>query len=119
MSSAEPRLKPDHKILSDAAGVQPTGSESKEVRNTITPSQAESLLAAEKRTLEMMAGATQRSDTDPYDTTSPPIPIGPHWMIMWPFDPKTNGLPTTHKPTGVYIMCAGSPYAHVHIMGRP
>jgi hypothetical protein len=27
-------------------------------------------------------------DTDPYDTTSPPIPIGPHWMIMWPFDPE-------------------------------
>jgi hypothetical protein len=66
-----------------------------------------------------LACATQRSDTDPYDTTSPPIPIGPHWMIMWPFDPKTTGLPTTHKPTGAYIMWAGSPYAHVHIMGRP
>jgi hypothetical protein len=26
---------------------------------------------------------------------------------------------TTHKPTGAYIMWAGSPYAHVHIMGRP
>jgi hypothetical protein len=67
----------------------------------------------------MLAGATQRSDTDPYDTTSPPIPIGPHWMIMWPFDPKTTGLPTTHKPTGAYIMWAGSPYAHLHVMGRP
>jgi hypothetical protein len=67
----------------------------------------------------MLAGATQRSDTDPYDTTSAPIPIGPHWMIMWPFDPKSTGLPTTHKPTGAYIMWAGSPYAHVHVMGRP
>jgi hypothetical protein len=67
----------------------------------------------------MLAGATQRSDTNPYDTTSPPIPIGPHWMIMWPFDPKSTGLPTTHKPTGAYIMWAGSPYAHVHVMGRP
>jgi hypothetical protein len=67
----------------------------------------------------MLAGATQRSDTDPYDTTSPPIAIGPHWMIMWPFDPKATGLPTTHKSTGAYIMWAGSPYAHVHIMGRP
>jgi hypothetical protein len=67
----------------------------------------------------MLAGATQRSDTDPYDTTSPPIPIGPHWMIMCPFDPKTTGLPTTHKPTGAYIMWAGSPYAHLHVMGRP
>ena len=67
----------------------------------------------------MLAGATQRSDSDPYDTTSPPISVGPHWMIMWPFDPNTTGLPTTHKPTGAYIMWAGSPYAHVHIMGRP
>jgi len=67
----------------------------------------------------MLAGATQRSDSDPHDTTSMPIEIGPHWMIMWPFDPKTTGLPTSHKPTGAYIMWAGSPYAHVHIMGRP
>ena len=67
----------------------------------------------------MLAGATQRSDSDPYDATSPPITVGTHWMIMWPFDPKTTGLPTTHKPTGAYIMWAGSPYAHVHIMGRP
>ena len=67
----------------------------------------------------MLAGATQRSDSDPYDTTSKPIAIGPHWMIMWPFDPKTTGLPTTHKPTGAYIMWAGTPYAHLHVMGRP
>ena len=67
----------------------------------------------------MLAGATQRSDSDPHDTTSMPIEIGPHWMIMWPFDPKTTGLPTTHRPTGTYIMWAGTPYAHVHIMGRP
>jgi hypothetical protein len=67
----------------------------------------------------MLAGATQRSDSDPHDTTSMPIDVGPHWMIMWPFDPKTTGLPTTHKPTGAYIMWAGSPYAHVHIMGHP
>ena len=67
----------------------------------------------------MLAGASQRSDSDPNDTTSMPIDVGPHWMIMWPFDPKTTGLPTTHKPTGAYIMWAGSPYANVHIMGRP
>jgi hypothetical protein len=67
----------------------------------------------------MLAGATQRSDSDPFDTTSPPIKIGPHWMILWPFDPKTSGLPTTHRPTGAYIMWAGSPWAHVHVMGRP
>lgn len=67
----------------------------------------------------MLAGATQRSDSDPYDKTSPAITVGPHWMIMWPFDPKATGLPTVHKSTGAYIMWAGSPYAHVHVMGRP
>jgi hypothetical protein len=67
----------------------------------------------------MLAGATQRSDSDPYDKTSEAITVGPHWMIMWPFDPKTSGLPTTHSPTGAYVMWAGSPYAHLHVMGRP
>lgn len=67
----------------------------------------------------MLAGATQRSDSDPYDKTSSPITVGPHWMIMWPFDAKATGLPTTHRDTGAYIMWAGSPYAHVHVMGRP
>ncbi len=67
----------------------------------------------------MLAGATQRSDSDPYDKTSPAITVGPHWMIMWPFDPKTTGLPATHKPTGAYIMWAESPYAHLHVMGQP
>ena len=67
----------------------------------------------------MLAGATQRSDSDPFDKTDAPIRIGPHWMILWPFDPKTTGLPTTHKPTGAYIMWAGTPWAHLHIMGTP
>jgi len=67
----------------------------------------------------MLAGATQRSDSDPYDTTSPPITVPPHWMIMWPFDAKTTGLPVTHRDSGAYIMWSGSPYAHLHIMGKP
>src|ERR1700680_3533291 len=67
----------------------------------------------------MLAGATQRSDSDPYDQTSPAMTIGPHWMIMWPFDPKTSGLAAAYKPTGAFIMWAGTPYAHVHVMGRP
>jgi hypothetical protein len=67
----------------------------------------------------MLAGATQRSDSDPYDKTSPLIKIGPHWMIMWPFDPATTGLPATHRDTGAYVMWSGTPYAHVHVMGRP
>lgn len=67
----------------------------------------------------MLAGATQRSDSDPYDQTSLGITVGPHWMIMWPFDAKATGLPTTHREAGAYIMWSGSPYAHVHIMGSP
>ena len=66
----------------------------------------------------MIAGVTQRSDSEPCDQDQPPMAIGPHWMIMWPFDPKATGLPTTHKPTGAFIMWAGSPYAHLHVMGR-
>jgi hypothetical protein len=34
----------------------------------------------------ILCGDTQRSNTDPSDKTSPAIPIGPHWMITWPFD---------------------------------
>src|SRR6266852_9817418 len=63
-SSAESRFKPHHEIqLSAAAGVtQPSGSVSKQGPNTATPSQAESLLAAEKRTLEMMANGASLSE---------------------------------------------------------
>lgn len=67
----------------------------------------------------MLAGATQRSDSDPYDKTSLPITVPPHWMIMWPFDAKATGLPTTHRDTGAYIMWSGTPWAHVHVMGNP
>ena len=88
-----------------------------------TPSRqpAETVEAKIARALSeyMLAGATQRSDSDPFDKTDPPIKIGPHWMILWPFDPKTSGLPTVHKATGAYIMYAGTPWAHVHVMGAP
>jgi hypothetical protein len=64
MSSAEMRLKMDHaKRCSDTAReVWPGGSESEERLNTRTESQAESLLAAEKRTLEMMANGASLSE---------------------------------------------------------
>ena len=67
----------------------------------------------------MLAGATQRSDSDPNDKTSPAIHVGPHWMMMWPFDARATGLPTTHRDHDAYIMWAGSPYAHLHVIGRP
>jgi hypothetical protein len=74
---------------------------------------------AEPGIVYMLAGATQRSVSDPSDKTRPPVTIGPHWMILWPFVPKTTGLSATRKDTGAYIMWAGTPYAHLLIMGQP
>jgi PAS domain S-box-containing protein len=64
MNSAGSRLKPDYRIqLSHAAGVvQQAGSESKEGPSTTAASLAESLLAAEKRTLEMIADGASLTD---------------------------------------------------------
>jgi hypothetical protein len=67
----------------------------------------------------MLNGATQRSFTDPFDTTSPAIPIGPHWMVLWPFDAKAAGLSTVMRDAGTMVMFAGTPYAHLHICGSP
>jgi len=67
----------------------------------------------------MLNGATQHSYTDPFDTTSPAIPIGPHWMILWPFDAKAAGLGTVMRDAGAMVMFAGTPYAHLHIGGSP
>jgi hypothetical protein len=67
----------------------------------------------------MLCGALQHSNTDPFDVTSPPIPIGPHWMILWPFDAEIYGLPTTARDAGAWIMFANTPYAYLHICGNP
>ena len=67
----------------------------------------------------MLNGATQHSYTDPFDTTSPAIPIGPHWMILWPFDAKAAGIGSVMRDAGAMVMFAGTPYAHLHISGSP
>ena len=67
----------------------------------------------------MLGGATQHSNTTPHDRTSPAIPIGPHWMILWPFDASHCGLPTTVRDAGAWIMFAGTPYAYLHVCGTP
>jgi hypothetical protein len=74
---------------------------------------------AEPGIIYMLAGATQRSVADPSDKAGTPVTIGPHWMILWPFEPKTTGLSATRKDSGAYIMLGGTPYAHLHIMGQP
>lgn len=70
-------------------------------------------------TVYMLCGATQRSNTDPADRTSPAIPIGPHWMITWPFNAAANGLPTTVRDKGAWVMFAGTPYEYLHVCGDP
>ena len=70
-------------------------------------------------TIYMLCGATQRSNTNPADRTSPAIPIGPHWMITWPFNASANGLPTTVRDKGAWVMFAGTPYEYLHICGDP
>ncbi|SRR5713226_1940976 len=67
----------------------------------------------------MLAGGTYRSATDPYATSGAPFTEGPHWIILWPFDPATTGLPTQFKQTGTWIMWAGTPYSHLMINQRP
>jgi hypothetical protein len=67
----------------------------------------------------MLCGATQHSNTDPFDRTSPAIPIGPHWMIIWPYDAKRCGLPNTVRDAGAWVMFDGIAYAYLHICGTP
>ena len=67
----------------------------------------------------MLNGAIQHSFTDPFDRTSPAIPIGPHWMLIWPFDAKAAGIGTVMRDGGTMVMFAGTPYAHLHICGSP
>jgi hypothetical protein len=67
----------------------------------------------------MLAGGSDWSATDPNATSGAPVQEPPHWMILWPFDAGTTGLPTTAKQTGSWIMYAGTPWAHLMINQRP
>lgn len=70
----------------------------------------------------MLQGGSDISANDPYakaDKNTKFIASPPHYMIMWAFDPKTTGLPTTPKKTGSWIMWAGTPYAHLMVNQVP
>lgn len=43
----------------------------------------------------------------------------PHWMLLWPVDSASSGLPTRPNAGGTYIMFAGTPYAHLMIYQDP
>jgi len=67
----------------------------------------------------MLLGGTDWSASDPSATSGTPIKEPPHWMILWPFDPKTTGLSTEAKQTGTWIMWAGTPWSHLMINQHP
>ncbi len=58
-------------------------------------------------------------DRSPHAATSRRVTEGPHWMLIWPFDPATSGLPTRENASGVYIMFAGTPWAHLMVYQDP
>ncbi len=67
----------------------------------------------------MLAGGTDWSASDPWATKGTPIHEPPHWMIMWPYDPKTSGLSSEESKSGTWIMWANTPYAHLMINQKP
>lgn len=67
----------------------------------------------------MLCGATQRSVSSPFDNTSSAIPIGPHYMIIWPFDAEKSGFPTNVRDAGAWVMFDKTPWSHLHVCGSP
>jgi len=67
----------------------------------------------------MLQGGTDWSASDPNATSGTPIKEPPHWRVLWPFDPQTSGFSTDPKPTGTWIMWAGTPWAHLMINQKP
>ena len=56
----------------------------------------------------MMPGAGTKESKEP-----------PHWMVIWPFDSASTGIPTKPNAGGTYIMFAGTPYAHLMVYQDP
>ena len=67
----------------------------------------------------MLCGAVQYSTTDPFDRSGPGIPVGPHYMIIWPFNARRHGLPNTVRDAGAWVFFDGTPFAHLHVCGTP
>ena len=88
------------------------------LKNVAEPPQCHSV-KSKPTIVYMLAGATQRSVTDPDDKSSPSLAIAPHWMIMMHFDPQTSGIPEQYSDTGAYLMWSESRIGHMHINGTP
>lgn len=70
----------------------------------------------------MLQGGSDISANDPWakaDRNTKFIESPPHYMVLWPFDPKSTGLSDKPKSTGSWIMWAGTPYAHLMVNQTP
>ncbi len=67
----------------------------------------------------MLAGGTDWSATDPWSTSGTAQKWPPGWLIAWPFNSTTTGLPDKPNSTGPWIMWAGTPYAHLMLHEKP
>jgi hypothetical protein len=109
----ESRLEQDHVMRRDGAAstVQPAESDSKQGPNTTTPSRAEPLLAAERRTLEMMANGASLSEvlTDlcaAIDAHSPPAT-----SMVCLMDPDRKQLLACAAPSSLCL----KPFPNEHV----
>jgi len=50
-----------------------------------------------------------------------PSVIAPYagWMILWPVENQTSGLPLMPNKFGTYVMFEGTPYAHLMVYQDP
>jgi hypothetical protein len=73
----------------------------------------------------MAKGATHYETSDgkmmmvPGATGTKEVREPPHWMIIWPFDSASTGIPTKSNAGGSYIMFAGTPYSHLMVLQDP
>jgi hypothetical protein len=71
----------------------------------------------------MLCGATQHDLDDPLeaanDANDVSIPIGAHYMILWPYDSKLHGFPNNIRDPGAWVAFDGTSYTHLHICGSP
>lgn len=67
----------------------------------------------------LLTGGTSWGVTDPWATSGKALRYPPCMMVVWPFDSKTSGLPTHYSASGLWIMWAGTSYAHLMVMGKP
>ena len=101
--SLESRLQPDHEIRLNGAVsvVEPAEPESKQGPSTTTPSRAESLLAAEKRTLELMANGASLSEV--LNDRVPRLMLTPPCSFNGLFDGRRQAVAVCRAPCPRHI----------------